>query len=166
MIKKTDFPLKQTLWQLPVLVLLALCFALGLNHWRSDSIPLVGDWSEATRFSDASGESMVISLDQARQLFEQNGALFMDARPADQYAEEHIQGALSIPWQEAELYFEQAIERLESAKTIISYCDGETCELSHDLALFFKEMGFENVRVLVNGLSVWQQAELPTEGDN
>ena len=41
--------------------------------------------------------------------------------------------------------------------------DGESCDLSHELALFFKEMGFENVRVLVNGWTVWQQAGLPTE---
>jgi 3-mercaptopyruvate sulfurtransferase SseA len=45
--------------------------------------------------------------------------------------------------------------------TLITYCDGESCDLSHELALFLKEMGFENVRVLVNGWSVWQQAGLP-----
>ena len=43
---------------------------------------------------------------------------------------------------------------------IIAYCDGEHCDLSHELALFLKEMGFENARVLVNGWTVWQQAGL------
>jgi 3-mercaptopyruvate sulfurtransferase SseA len=57
-------------------------------------------------------------------------------------------------------------DRLEGSGTIITYCDGESCELSHELALFLKEMGFANVRVLVNGWTVWQQAGLPTEADN
>lgn len=52
---------------------------------------------------------------------------------------------------------------LEGSEAIVTYCDGESCDLSHELALFLKEMGFENVRVLVNGWSVWQQAGLPTD---
>ena len=42
-------------------------------------------------------------------------------------------------------------------------CDGETCELSHDLALFLRDAGFVNTRVLVNGWTLWQQAGLPME---
>ena len=85
-------------------------------------------------------------------------------RPESEYAEGHIQGALSIPSQEADDYFMEAADRLSAAKAIITYCDGENCELSHDLALFLKDMGVENVRVLVNGWTVWHEAGLPTEG--
>ncbi|MFZ5569652.1 MAG: rhodanese-like domain-containing protein [Thermodesulfobacteriota bacterium] len=155
--------LKQSLWQIPALIVIACCIAVGVNHFRADGIPLVGDWSEETRFSDAEGGSLVISLDQARRLFEEQTALFVDARPESQYAEGHIQGALSIPWQEVDRYFDAAADRLADVNEIVTYCDGETCELSHELALFLKEMGFANVRVLVNGWTVWRQAGLPTE---
>jgi rhodanese-related sulfurtransferase len=52
---------------------------------------------------------------------------------------------------------------LEFETVIISYCDGETCNLSHDLALFLKDAGFLNVRVLVNGWTVWRESHFPVE---
>lgn len=42
---------------------------------------------------------------------------------------------------------------------------GENCDLSHELALFLKQMGFPNTRVLVNGWTVWQELNLPVEGE-
>jgi len=164
--QKINPSIKQSFWQVPVLLVLAVFTALCVNHWRSDSIPLVGDWSVDARFSGDSGESLGISLDNARLLFEQKNVLFVDARPENQYAQGHIQGALNMPWQDVDAYFTEAAPQLETAKTIVTYCDGETCELSHDLALFLKEMGLENVRVLVNGWSIWHQAGLPAEGEN
>jgi rhodanese-related sulfurtransferase len=156
-------PLKQALWQAPALAALALLIALGVNHWRSDGIALVGAWSVNARFADAAGDSLVIGLEEAERLFQQNAALFVDARPQNQYADGHIRGALSLPWQAVDSHFIELVEQLEGPRTLITYCDGESCDLSHELALFLKEMGFENVRVLVNGWSVWQQAGLPLQ---
>jgi rhodanese-related sulfurtransferase len=155
--------LKQARWQVPALVILALLAALGTNQWRSDRLALVGSWSAAERFSEAAGDNLVIGLEEAQRLFQQDAAIFLDARPQSQYAEGHIRGALSLPWQDVDRYFIQTAERLEDAAMIITYCDGESCDLSHELALFLKEMGFENVRVLVDGWSVWQQAGLPLQ---
>lgn len=155
--------LKQTAWQLPLLIVTAGLIAIGVNHWRDDGIPLVGEWSVEARFSDTAGDSLVIGLDEAGRLFRQEAALFLDARPRDQYDQGHIRGALSLPWQEADRYFMELVGRLDGESTIITYCDGDSCDLSHDLALFLKEMGFENVRVLVNGWTVWRQAGLPTQ---
>lgn len=166
MIQNRKAPIKEALWQVPVLAAMAVLLGVGVNLWRSDGIPLVGDWSADARFSDDAGESLVISLEAARGLFERGDALFVDARPESQYDEGHVQGALNLPVQGVEVYFVDAAERLSSAKAIITYCDGETCDLSHDLALFLKDMGMENVRVLVNGWTVWQEAGLPTEGGN
>ncbi|MCF8108868.1 MAG: rhodanese-like domain-containing protein [Desulfohalobiaceae bacterium] len=160
-----DAPLQQSLWQVPALLTLALLLAVGSNYWRSGGIPLIGDWSTEARFADASGDSLVIPLERARQLFEEEAAVFVDARAASQYQDGHIQGALNIPWQEADSYFMDVLERLESAQAIITYCDGESCDLSHELALFLKEMGFDNVQVLVNGWTVWKEAGLPVRLD-
>ena len=46
---------------------------------------------------------------------------------------------------------------------IVTYCDGEDCVLSAELALRLKEIGYENVRVLYNGWSVWESHQLPSE---
>lgn len=155
--------LKTALWQAPALAALAVLIALGANHWRSDGIALVGAWSVDARFADAAGDNLVIGLEEAERLFHQNAALFVDARPQSQYADGHIRGALSLPWQAADRYFIELVDQLEGARTLITYCDGESCDLSHELALFLKERGLENVRVLVNGWTVWQQAGLPLQ---
>lgn len=152
----------QALRQISLLIITAGIIAVGVNHWRDDGIALIGDWSADARFSDPSGNSLVIDLEEAGRLFQKRAAVFVDARPQSQYFEGHIDGAVSLPWQEADDHFMEVADRLDTAGMIITYCDGESCELSHELALFLKEMGFQNVRVLVNGWTVWQQAGLPT----
>ena len=156
--------LKKVLVQVPSLMFLAGLLALGVNEIRSDRIPLVGEWAAETRFTDSAGEGRAIPLDGARALFDADTALFLDARPAGEYAKGHIRGALNLPWQAVEQRFIEIADRLAGGKTIITYCDGETCDLSHELARFLREMGFDNVRVLVNGLTLWQKAGLPTDG--
>ncbi|HDR16108.1 MAG TPA: rhodanese-like domain-containing protein, partial [Desulfobacteraceae bacterium] len=133
------------------------------NQWRDDGLPLMGDWSVEARFNDRAGNSLIISLEECLRLFENEEVLFLDARPEKQYAEGHIKGAVNLPWQDLDRYFMEVIDRLEGPEAIITYCDGEACDLGHELALFLKEMGFENVYVLVNGWSVWRAAGLPIE---
>jgi rhodanese-related sulfurtransferase len=157
-------PFRKALWQASVLVFLALVLGVGTNQWRGDSLPLIGDWSMEARFTDASGNSLTISLDESVRLFESGDVLFLDARPESRYAEGHIDGALNLPWQDLDRYFMDVIDRLDGQEAIITYCDGEDCDLSHELALFLNEMGFENVYVLINGWTVWREAELPTGG--
>ena len=155
---------KRALWQASALVLLAGLIAIGVNHWRRDGLALIGDWSVAARVADTGGNSLAIDLAQTAALFKHQAVLLVDARPESQYAAGHVRGALSLPWPEAEQRFIEAADRLAGARTIVTYCDGESCDLSHKLALFLKEMGFDNVRVLVNGWSLWLQAGLPTDG--
>jgi 3-mercaptopyruvate sulfurtransferase SseA len=155
--------LKQTLWQIPLLIITASLMAGGVNHWRSDGIALVGDWSPEARFADAAGDSLIIDMAEASHLFREKAVVFVDARPKSQYLEGHIRGALNLPWQEVDQYFTEMADRIDGSEMIVTYCDGESCDLSHALALFLQEMGFANVRVLVNGWTVWQQAGLPTD---
>jgi rhodanese-related sulfurtransferase len=155
--------LKQSLWQVTILMVLACFLALSVNFFRPHGIPLVGDGSKNTRFSDDQANSLLISLEEARQLFERNSVLFLDARPRDLYLQGHIRGALSMPFQDLDAYFMERADQLNSGKNLVTYCDGETCELSHDLALFLKDSGFNTTQVLVNGWTLWREAGLPTE---
>lgn len=161
--RRTSVALKQALWQTPLLLAAACLLAMVVSSLQTDGIPLVGDWSDEARYNTTKEERLIIDLATAKHLFETGGALFVDARPVSQYAQEHIRGAICLPWQQVDDYLMNVFDRLESAETIIAYCDGEHCDLSHELTFFLKELGFENVRVLVNGLTVWQQAGLPIE---
>jgi rhodanese-related sulfurtransferase len=149
--------------QVAALVMLSAAVALAVNALRADRLPLVGDFSAAARMTTATGERMDIPLEEAEMLFSSHAAVFIDARSLDDYVKGRIQGARSLPWQEVDSNFISATQDLDLETRIVTYCDGETCELSHDLALFLRDAGFTNSRVLVNGWTVWQQAGLPVE---
>lgn len=151
----------QVIQQCLSLIVLAVILAFSVNALRADKLPIIGDWSEEARFSDAKGESLVVSVDEAGQVFESGEALFVDARSNEDYKAGHIRGAVNLPWQDVSQSFTKTARFLEGRAMIITYCDGESCDLSHELALFLKDMGFNNVRVLVNGWTVWREKGLP-----
>jgi len=151
----------KTLWQTPAILAIALGMGLISNALRPDSLQMVGDWSAEARTTTATREHLVISLSEAAKLFTEKAAVFIDARSDEDFRKGHIQGAKNLPWQDVEQRFFEMPEDISQNMTIIAYCDGETCKLSHDLALFLLDMGFKDVRVLVNGWSVWQETNLP-----
>lgn len=152
---------KRAAWQIPALVILSAVAALTVNAVRTERLPLIGDFSAAARVTTATGERMDIHLEEVQKLFSANRAVFFDARSGEDYARGHIRGARSLPWHEVDFSFMAATADLELTTPIVTYCDGETCELSHDLALFLRDAGFTDTRVFVNGWTVWQQAGLP-----
>ena len=156
-------PWIRSIRQLSVIVLAAVAVALISNHFRSSPLPLVGDWSQDARLISPTGRQMAISLDEAKNLHQSGGAVFLDARPLAEFTQGHIQGAISLPWQEAEQRVMDVTADLANDAVIITYCDGDTCDLSKDLALFLENLGFSNVRVLVNGWTLWRDAGLPVE---
>jgi rhodanese-related sulfurtransferase len=159
-------PWVRSIRQLSVIVLVAVAVALISNHFRPVPLPLIGDWSPEARLTSPSGRQMAISLDDATNLHQSKGAVFMDARPLEEFTKGHIQGAISLPWHEAEHRVMDVTADMANEAVIITYCDGDTCDLSKDLALFLENLGFSNVRVLVNGWTIWQEAGLPVETGN
>jgi rhodanese-related sulfurtransferase len=155
--------LRKALRQATALLFLAVILGVVSNQWRDERLPLIGDWSVDARFNDPSGNSLIISLEESLRLYESGAGLFLDARPESEYAQGHIKGALNFPWQDLDRYFIGVLEKLYGQEAIITYCDGEACDLGHELSLFLKDSGFENVYVLVNGWSLWLEAGLPTE---
>jgi rhodanese-related sulfurtransferase len=146
--------------------ILALAFILSLsaNHLRKDGLPLVGDWSPRGRLGAIDTvEDPVVTIEEAQALFFTHGAVFIDARPPEAFIEGHIEGAVNIYPENFDASFERAMAEVAPDSLIITYCDGETCTLSKELALQLTGKGYTHVRVLVNGWSVWQDSGLPVE---
>ena len=151
-------------WQSGTILVLAMALALTVNHFRRDGLPLVGDWSPKAQLSSLPTlEDAIVSLDEARALFLTHGAVFVDARPRELYLSGHIQGALNLPPADIEGAFPQVMQDVTPDSLIIAYCDGESCTLSKELAFELAARGYSHVRVLVNGWSIWQDANLPVE---
>ena len=160
--------LMQSVWQCAAIFTLAIFLGFSINQFRSNRLPLFEDWSMTTRMMSPSGERLDISLVEAKNLFLHKKSIFIDARPKDDYERGHIRGARSLPWHEVDQRFMEVTKDISLETPIITYCDGKTCDLSHKLANFLIEMGFKNVKVLVNGWTKWQNADLPIdkEGSN
>ena len=153
----------EVIWQGGAILVLASLIALSVNQLRPGRLPMVADWSPKAQLTTDTGINLEIPLEEVEALFFARMALFLDARPPDQYAAGHIQGALSLPWDAFAETFPRVMASVPRETTIVTYCDGETCGLSKDLAFALLQEGYFNVRVLVNGWTLWQQNNMPVE---
>lgn len=85
--------------------------------------------------------------------------LFIDARDADQYAREHIPGAINIEWRR--VLAERS--RIPRDRPVLLYCN--TGSLSAQAVLALRVAGWDNVRVLQGGLQAWKAAGRPGLSD-
>lgn len=153
------------LWQSIAVVFLAFGISILVNSLRSDRLALVADWSPEAQLTREGGENLVISFEEAEIHFFAGDAVFLDARSPELYQEGHIQNARNLPWEGYEQYYDKVMNGIAPDALIITYCDGEGCSLSKDLALLLFDRGYRNVRVLVNGWSLWTEDALPVEMD-
>jgi len=153
----------QSVWQCAAMFTLAVFLGISINQFRVSRLPLIEDWSMEALLKSPSGDRLDISLVEAKNLFFQKAAIMIDARPNDDYEKGHIRGARSLPWHEVDQRFMEVTKDISVNTPIITYCDGKTCRLSHDLANFILDMGFTNVKILVNGWTKWQNADLPVD---
>lgn len=148
----------QAFWQIPMILLITVAIGLGFNWFRANHLPLVCNWSAQQQENELN-----ISITEAAKLYQQNKAVFIDARPVEFYDKGHIKGALSLPWQNVNEQAMAVMDKIMPEDTVITYCDGPACDLSDLLAKFLKDMGYEHVHVLANGWTQWKQNHLPVE---
>ncbi len=153
-----------------VLLLVVIAFGVGLiyNSFHKPHLPLIAHNGEEIRTADSLtingvdeeySEPMMIALEQARQLFSSGEALFIDARTEAEFLHEHIQGAVSVSIDE--LSDPEPLLLSLSSANYITYCDGESCLLSTDLAYLMVELGMKPVYVFHEGLEAWNANGLP-----
>jgi protein-disulfide isomerase/rhodanese-related sulfurtransferase/uncharacterized membrane protein len=108
----------------------------------------------------------LIHTDEALRLFRGPAkALFVDVRPAGDFRNGHIRGAVNMPVAE----MPQRWSALPHDQTIVFYesgrSAGDICAWGRAAGRILLEHGFaaENVKVYQDGLAAWQKAGLPVE---
>lgn len=118
--------------------------------------------------SAAETESLVyVSGDQARDLWQNRAAQFIDVRAPGAYAAGHIPYAVNIPLSEGKK--EELIKRLDldRAKPAIVYCGGGSCLDSLHLAQWLiAHKALDDVRVFQGGWQEWVDSGLPVEASH
>jgi rhodanese-related sulfurtransferase len=90
-----------------------------------------------------------------------DGAQIVDVLPADDYAREHIRGAINIPLTTLNA---ETTAGLERSGPLIVYCFDTQCDLSPRAAERLETLGFHPVFDYTVGLQDWLAFDLPTEG--
>jgi rhodanese-related sulfurtransferase len=103
-----------------------------------------------------------LKLNTVMEVFNNNSAIFIDARDQWEYSDGHISGAINIP----EYNFsvdEKIIKTISRDALIVVYCDGDDCDTSKRLANELTKLGFEKCYIFLGGFYEWKEASLPVE---
>ncbi len=96
-----------------------------------------------------------------KKFWDAKAALFLDAREASEYAEGHIPGALSLPYDDVFKDPDKAKSVNSNGRVIVTYCSGGDCELSKNLAAALIDAGHKKVLVFTGGMPGWKEGGAP-----
>jgi putative oxidoreductase len=153
--------LRQISWFDYALILgLSLVLALVFNLYNDNQIPLIASIGDLTGVQE-------VPLKQAEELYKKKEAIFVDARKANFYDQDHIKGALNLPLVFFDLQFPMFQFMLEQEKvpqTEPLFVYGGTMSRRFDLELarLLKDKDYK-VMVLKGDYGAWNRA-FPLEG--
>ena len=139
-----------------VITVVVVVTAFIVNFTRDERIPLIAD---ADFFRIQTNAEFMVAAD-ARGHFEAGTAIFIDAREADLYEAEHIEGAMNLPSTSGDVH--TLAYMVPADPDLICYSAAATERQAGVVADKLLEIGFEKVYVLHGGLESWKEEGLPT----
>lgn len=103
-----------------------------------------------------------LNLNESKTALEKS-ALFIDARPSQDYIKSHIMGAISVPMDQYDISIASAFDTLIAAKQIVVYCDGSSCSASEFVFRKLYELGIRNIAISNIDIDEWRHAGYPLE---
>ena len=104
---------------------------------------------------------LTISVEAAQQELERGRRFVVDVRPAAQYREVHLPGAVSMPLAEMDEHRGELPEDRDTP--ILSVCQRGNASLSG--LLFLKSLGYRNVRSMTGGTLAWRDRGYAVESE-
>jgi rhodanese-related sulfurtransferase len=99
-----------------------------------------------------------ITLQGARALGDR--AIWVDARPEDEFEREHVPGALLLNEDRWNELLPRMLESWSPDKRVVVYCSSKTCGASREVARRLRtEAGLTNVFVLKGGWEAWKSSK-------
>jgi len=161
---------RKTMKEIIILVGISATLAMAVNFLSPKGIALVGQWDTSKGVITASPTGPqewkpeeISSVARAKEIFDNGNVLFVDARSQDNYEAGHIPGAVSLPVGQFDELVGSFLDRHAAARSIVTYCSGRTCEDSHHLAQLLYGLGFEHVKVFIDGFPGWKAEGYPIE---
>ncbi|MDO9530556.1 MAG: rhodanese-like domain-containing protein [Deltaproteobacteria bacterium] len=134
---------------------------LARQAWQGEIAPLLAQARNQRRAEQFQGVKTV-NLAQAYALFQQ-GCLFIDARPADEFNELHIPKSRNITPDMVEAAMAGKVAALARDREIVVYCGQVSCDLALTVAEKLQSLGFTRVTAFVGGFRAWDEAGYPAD---
>jgi rhodanese-related sulfurtransferase len=131
------------------------------KSWQGELIPLLAQARDQRRAEQFQGVKTV-NLAQAYALFQQ-GSLFIDARPANEFKELHVPKSLNITPDMVEAGLAEKVADFAREREIVVYCGQISCDLALKVAERLQALGFTRVTAFVGGFRAWDEAGYPAD---
>lgn len=145
---------KQVIYRLSgddVLDLVAALRSVGERH--ADSVKaVVRDYFHGRDALDA------VAFPVLEQRLRDGLVTLLDVRPADEFADSHLPGALNIPLAE----LKARLHEIPAGAEVVAYCRGPWCVLAFEAVAFLRGQG-RGAQRLDGGLPEWRRAGLQVE---
>ena len=128
------------------LILIAFAFlpAIGEGIYFRDKV----SWQTPIPASE------LVTVDQAHAWGD--GAIWVDARPDEEFARDHVPGAFSLNEDHWSELLAQFLPNLSPDKKVVVYCSAESCNAARDVAKRLRdEAQLKDVFVLQGGWEEW-----------
>jgi ArsR family transcriptional regulator len=112
----------------------------------------------AKEYFDGADGMQTMGRDELVERVRTGEVLVLDVRPAVEYENGHIAGALSIPLKELERH----LSEIPADREIVAYCRGPYCVLAAEAVRLLRRKGRKAVR-FAEGYPEWNGAGLPVE---
>jgi len=149
---------------------ISIISAFTVNFFSPAGIAFVGQWDESLSVISAKAKSDVFSgeleikhVKIAKQIYDSDKAVFVDARSLENFEDAHIKGAESLPLDQFDNLIEAFKEKYPADTIIVTYCLGRTCDDSHRLEQLLFDKGYVNVSVFIDGYQGWKAEGYPIE---
>jgi rhodanese-related sulfurtransferase len=131
------------------------------KSWQGQLSPLLSQVRDQRRAEQFQGVKTV-NLAQAYALFQQ-GSLFIDARPADEFNELHVPKSLNITPDQVSAGLAEKVADLARDREIVVYCGQVSCDLALEVAEKLQSLGFTRVMAFMGGFRAWDEAGYPAD---
>lgn len=114
----------------------------------------------------------LVTADAVKKMLD-GGAVVIDTRVANEFAESHIKGAKSVPYKEKSAKaadfdatqdsFDLAKLPSDKAAPVVMYCNAGECWKSYKASVVAMKAGYKNVHWMRGGLPEWKSKSYPVE---
>ena len=150
-------------------ILVVACVFGLLQHWPLVRISLEGNLRThleklRTERRELKFQGVkTVSLFQAHDLLQQGQALFLDARPVEEYLELHIPQALNLTPEMLDKGEIQALPGVAHERQIVVYCGQVNCDAALKVAEKLQSLGYTQVAAFLAGFRAWDEAGYPVD---